>query len=337
MSAPATPAVPAASPAPAAPASRGLHGLPWAVLRLHRGALLVALAFVAAGTAALVWLHAAGPEAVRSLSCGSPDSGLRPCLESTTTSAAAEYGGSMSTAATLIAWLPFAVAVYAGAVLIGRELEHGTAALAWTQSVTPTRWLAAKLLLPAVLITTGMALLSLLYRWARSSGTEALVDEWYYDDVFRALGLVGIAYTLCGLAIGALAGLLLRRALPAAGLAFLATVSLSVLGDRHREELWPATDRTTTGSASELTNGVWQLENGVLSTSGQRIAETPCWDQYGEALAQCRSQEGITGAYAVFHPSSHFWPLQLVETGVVLALTAVLTAAAFVVLRRRHT
>ncbi|MEU0393296.1 hypothetical protein ABZ208_11045 [Streptomyces sp. NPDC006208] len=48
----------------------------------------------------------------------------------------------MSLASTLIAWLPFAVAVYAGGVLIVRELERGTAALAWTQSVTPARWLA---------------------------------------------------------------------------------------------------------------------------------------------------------------------------------------------------
>ncbi|MFD4142619.1 MULTISPECIES: hypothetical protein [unclassified Streptomyces] len=36
------------------------------------------------------------------------------------------------------------------------------------------------------------------------------------------------------------------------------------------------------------------------------------------------------------HPTSHFWPLQLVETGIVLTLTAALTTAAFVVLRRRH-
>ncbi|MEU9015497.1 hypothetical protein AB0D12_38535 [Streptomyces sp. NPDC048479] len=55
----------------------------------------------------------------------------------------------MSLAATVIAWLPLAVAVYAGGVLTGRELEPGTAALSWTQSVTPVRGLAAKPTLPA--------------------------------------------------------------------------------------------------------------------------------------------------------------------------------------------
>ncbi|WP_445280683.1 hypothetical protein [Streptomyces sp. DSM 118148] len=41
------------------------------------------------------------------------------------------------------------------------------------------------------------------------------------------------------------------------------------------------------------------------------------------------------GDFAVYHPASHFWPLHLVETGVVLALTTLAATAAFRVLRRR--
>jgi hypothetical protein len=37
----------------------------------------------------------------------------------------------------------------------------------------------------------------------------------------------------------------------------------------------------------------------------------------------------------VYHPDSHFWPLHLVETGIVLAVTAAATAAAFRLLHRR--
>ncbi|MCZ7459444.1 hypothetical protein [Streptomyces sp. WMMC940] len=44
---------------------------------------------------------------------------------------------------------------------------------------------------------------------------------------------------------------------------------------------------------------------------------------------------GVTD-FARTHPPSHFWPIQLVETGIVLALAAVATYAAFRVLRRRH-
>ncbi|POX52751.1 hypothetical protein C3489_17425 [Streptomyces sp. Ru71] len=41
------------------------------------------------------------------------------------------------------------------------------------------------------------------------------------------------------------------------------------------------------------------------------------------------------GYYVVFHPESHYWPLQLVECGIVLALAATATATAFTLLRRR--
>ncbi|WP_327324522.1 hypothetical protein OG735_19780 [Streptomyces sp. NBC_01210] len=63
----------------------------------------------------------------------------------------------MSPAATVIAWLPLAVAVHVGGVRTGRELERGTAAPSWTQSVTPSRRPAARPTLPALLITAGFS------------------------------------------------------------------------------------------------------------------------------------------------------------------------------------
>ncbi|MEQ4610956.1 hypothetical protein ABMX48_33425 [Streptomyces cavourensis] len=40
--------------------------------------------------------------------------------------------------------------------------------------------------------------------------------------------------------------------------------------------------------------------------------------------------------YVHYHPASHYWPLQLVETGILLALAALALFAAFRVLRRLH-
>ncbi|MEK8144329.1 hypothetical protein NKH18_28275 [Streptomyces sp. M10(2022)] len=44
----------------------------------------------------------------------------------------------------------------------------------------------------------------------------------------------------------------------------------------------------------------------------------------------------MTGWFYDYHPASHFWPLQLVETGILLVLAALAVALAFRVLRRRH-
>lgn len=49
----------------------------------------------------------------------------------------------------------------------------------------------------------------------------------------------------------------------------------------------------------------------------------------------CLKAHDVTGFYSEYHPASHFWPLQLVETGITLALTALVLAAAFTLLRRR--
>ncbi len=37
-----------------------------------------------------------------------------------------------------------------------------------------------------------------------------------------------------------------------------------------------------------------------------------------------------------YHPESHFWPLQLVESALLLTLAAAAIVAAFALLRRRH-
>ena len=45
----------------------------------------------------------------------------------------------------MLAVVPAVIGVFWGAPLVARELETGTHRLAWNQSVTRTRWLAAKL------------------------------------------------------------------------------------------------------------------------------------------------------------------------------------------------
>ncbi|WP_308216378.1 hypothetical protein [Streptomyces ortus] len=100
--------------------------------------------------------------------------------------------------------LPAAVA---GGALVGRELENGTAELAWTQSVSPARWPAAKLAVPALLLTAGGTVFVLVFRWAWAADRDLMGDDWTFHDVFAARGPALVAYALCGLGVGALAGL----------------------------------------------------------------------------------------------------------------------------------
>jgi hypothetical protein len=274
------------------------RGLASAVLRLHRVPLWAWAVMVIAGAVGLN----AGPDELRS--------------------------------AQLLAWLPCGIAACVGAVLIGRELEHGTATLAWTQSVSPARWLAAKLAVTAAALFGGTAVLTLVFRWVWVSGPDGGVNRWN-SEYFHAAGTVGPAYVLLGLALGALAALLTRRTLPAMGLA-VAGIGLAYhLGDRVRSSLWPASEVRGPWSSS-LNSPADQLEFGMIMESGERVSGLDCSGQAVPGdLSTCLSDHGAVDFYAKLHPTSHYWPIQLVETGIVLALAAATVATAFWALRRR--
>ncbi|MFD5075407.1 hypothetical protein [Streptomyces sp. NPDC058371] len=310
-----------------------VRGLTWTVLRVHRPALRFWLALVVVASAAMLWAYGPGFDIANSrtycpVSTDNCDTVSGPWQD--------QYGSVVALSTLVVAHLPFLVAVWAGATLTGRELESGTAALSWTQSVSPARWLTAKLAVPALLVTAGTAVLVPLHRLMWQGGQDLVWAPWYDADVYHADGPVTVAYALCGLAFGALAGLLLRRSLPALGAAFAALLVVYVLGNEYRPSLWPAV--TVTGArALNPPEDALTLQHGVITTDGIRIGNnTACVERADAAeIKRCMTDGHISDFWADYHPRSHFWPLQLVESGVVLALAVSAALAAYAVLRRR--
>lgn len=312
-------------------------GLTWTVLRLHRTALLVWAAALLAIVATLIWMYAIGDDARASRGpCGSPGSGLPDCLRMTELTADDTYREFLGTAGTALEYLMFPVAAWAGGALTGRELENGTAQLAWTQSVTPARWLTAKLGLPALLLASGTTVAVLLNVWARQDDDANLTGDWYDPVVFITTGPLAVAHVLAGLALGALAGLLTRRALAGAGVGLASTLALSVPLEIYREDLWPA--QLVTGRAALIRpHGVMPVDSGAITAGGDHVSGAlSCVDADSLSdLQRCKAESGVTEFWATQHPRSHYWPLQLVETGIVLAVAALAVLAAFLLLRRR--
>ncbi|MGW3120583.1 hypothetical protein ACWDBW_26120 [Streptomyces sp. NPDC001107] len=304
-------------------------GLPRTVLRLHRPALIVWGAFVAALIGWLVWLNTVTSRA------GERERAYCDHHETCNILDQLNYGQRTVWVATLVCYSSLAVAAWAGASLIGRELESGTAQLAWTQGVSPARWLAAKLAVPALLLTLGTTALVLAYRRAWSAHPGLRDGDWFSVVTFVARGPATVAYALCALAVGTLTALLLRRTLPALGVSLAATWVLHFVLERFREHLWPAVNRVT--ATEELwPRHAWVLESGAIR-HGHRVAYTgssPCEGNPAQ-VKQCAADLHITGYYQVFHPQAHYWPLHLVETGIVLAVAALATVLAFRLLPRR--
>ncbi|MFE7778924.1 ABC transporter permease [Streptomyces sp. NPDC057445] len=230
---------------------------------------------------------------------------------------------------TVIMLLPLLIAAVAAGPLTARELESGTYKPAWTQSVSPARWLASKLVPAAVALTMGTLLLNAAWRWGWKSVHSSMVMQLWDNQVYAAVGITSFANGLLGLAIGVLSGLLVRRTLVAMAVsAALAGGVLAALA-ALRPYLWPWV--SITGDDHANGPGDWWFRSGMLDASGRRLFWEDCTPGNGDTC-----MAGAKTFFADVHPPSDFWPIQLVETGIGLALAALATFTAFRVLRRLH-
>ncbi|MEU6466879.1 ABC transporter permease [Streptomyces sp. NPDC046976] len=228
--------------------------------------------------------------------------------------------------------LPFVLAAWAGAALTGRELESGTARLAWTQATSPARWLAVRLAVPALGVTVCTGLLAWLHHraWTASQGRIETAKEWYDRFTFHAGGPTLAAMALAGLAAGALAGLLLRRTLPALAVGLVAVGVVRWLTELAMPHLWPAVTRLSTVDQGFLGKGM-VVDQGMVTASGAHVPPPTC-----DSVTSCATAfDRFTGRYNTYQPQSHLWGLQLTTTALTLAVAALLVTCCFLVLRRQ--
>lgn len=240
------------------------------VLRLHRTALIVWTVFVLGCVAYLVWLTEVDADSAYATLDACPRG------EACGLGAAYTYSTAMGWISTVMFYSYWAVAAWAGGALIGRELESGTARLAWTQGVTPRLWLTTKLALPAAALVVGGAVFVPVYRWAWSAHRDLMGDNLAFNDVFADHGPLVVAYGLCALAIGALTGLLLARPLPALALSVALTTVLNRTLEHHR----PTPLSPTTFWPAHLTETILVLTTAALATAAtywqlRRITAAP--------------------------------------------------------------
>ncbi|MFI9275817.1 ABC transporter permease [Kitasatospora sp. NPDC052896] len=325
------------APAPARPTGRGPHGLAWLMWRQHRAVLwcwlvLLLLAAVAAPvlraqmTSYIADHHIAGcAEISTNASCQDPGQ------QNAVMVFRDHYGLLLKAVGALLLLLPAGLGAILGAPLLAQELERGTWKLVLTQSVGRDRWVMAKLLSAALIGAIGSGLLALLYRWLwQPSANDVSGIAWYSTVFFSSGGPVLVASVLLALSAGALTGALLRRVLPAmaasVGVVGLLQYGLATL----RPHLWGW--HTELIACSELPNDVWGFAQGFLTPDGHRLPYDIC----ATALLNCPAEAPGTREFTDVHLAADYWPLQLVESGICLALAAALTVATIAVVRRRR-
>ena len=122
------------------------------------------------------------------------------------------YGGLRNALDLLVLFVPALLGIFWGAPMVAHEFEAGTFRLAWTQSVTRTRWLAIKLGVTLVLTMLVAGALSLMVTWWAHPFDRVREDAFTY---FEQRDIAPIGYAAFGFVLGVTAGVLIRRTLPA--------------------------------------------------------------------------------------------------------------------------
>jgi ABC-type transport system involved in multi-copper enzyme maturation permease subunit len=157
---------------------------------------------------------------------------------------------------TLVTVVPALLGAFWGAPLIAREIESRTFPLVWTQSVTRTRWLVVKLVVVGLSSMLVAGLLSLIVTWWARPLDQAAASAYV---TFDSRDLVPIGYAAFAFALGVMAGMLIRRTVPAMAVTlfvFLVVRVTTTFAIRPRiitpTHLVQALDPASTGFGSEI-------------------------------------------------------------------------------------
>jgi hypothetical protein len=252
---------------------------------------------------------------------------------------------------------PALIGAFVGPLVLAREFETGTFRYAWTQGFGRWRWAVAKL------VALGVAVAAL-------AGAFSVLLSWYYQPYVAAqnapigagasplsAGLFDLrpvafaAWTLAAFAIGVLAGMLIRRIVPAivATLAAYAALALLTANVLRQHYLTPLVAKDSNLSGAAWITSEWWTKGGkvvfgarpplsllpqlcpssfVASGKGGVIDSGPL------SPTQCLLQHGYT-EWTDYQPISHFWPFQWIEGGWLLALSVLLMAVTIWLVRRR--
>jgi hypothetical protein len=253
--------------------------------------------------------------------------------------------------------VPVLIGAFAGAPILARELETGTFRYAWTQGFGRWRWTLAKLVPLAVVLAIAAGVFSLLVNWyyqpylvAENQNLSLTVLTPFAPGLFDLRGIGFAAWTLAAFAIGALAGMLIRRVVPAiaATLAVYAWLAFATGGWLRHSYLTPAVTSNPNVPGSAWIISQWWTKGGRFAFAGSPpesllmrfcptgppVAVGPGAKPKMAGLAECLTSNGYT-QWTSYQPASRFWSFQWIEGGWLLALSALLIAATVWLVRRR--
>ncbi len=248
-------------------------------------------------------------------------------------------------------WLAgFAVGLVLGVPLVAREVEHGTAQLAWTVGRSRVSWLIGRVLFAALvaLVLTGLLAVT------TEVLTTAMLPDITTSESFEHYGNRGpliMGRAMLGLGAGVLVGALVGRQLPALLLGVLLVGGLYAAS-------WAGLPLWYHGEAEVRRVGEWLgsplwIESGIELASGERVTlgEIYGGESAGQWLESFMAEDGTYYAsaadaeaerdplgrdYILIIPEERYNEIVARETAVFTGAGLLLIGGAAAVTRRRR-
>lgn len=320
----------------------------WIVWRQQRPVFItLAVGLIVSVGAILLWrMGMVADLSARNL-LGCVDEGLDACRGRAANEFQSAWYDKMHAAQALVIAAPALMGVFVGAPLFAREFEQGTHALAFTQSVSRTRWMATKFVIAAVPALLAVVVFQLVvHSWLDAAGgLGPLATGPFYFTTFEAQGVSPIAYTLFAYTLGMFTGALFKRTLVAMTLTLGVFVVVRVVLGGLRELLITPTRLLSADPTRpmELGNGPLVVKSGYLDASGAVVADPAplmnCASRGDEPvvtdLPACYRKNGLAQAYADVIPANQATTLHLLEASIFAGLAVLFVLGSVWAVRRQ--
>lgn len=261
--------------------------------------------------------------------------------------------------------LPGVLGVFLAVPVVTREVEAGTHSLVWNQTITRRQWLANKfgVGLPVAVVAAGALGLAVTW-WAwpideMIGSTADMVPPRVTPGVFLARGIVPIGYAAFAFALGIAVALVLRHTVAAMAVTLVLFVGVQLavpflvrpyvlapvvetvaITEQNVTEINGTPDGLESVNVIEP-DGAWVLANETVDGDGDLagplrtiLGDCPPAAQRPpshEVLMSCLASLNDLGYQQrlTYQPEERFWPLQWIETGIFLALAALLAWFSF--------
>lgn len=239
---------------------------------------------------------------------------------------------------------PVLVTVFLGVPALTQEYESGAYRLAWTQDVSPRKWLLARVVILGGIVSVlslamGLAAMPLTHTALRLRNNGS-IDQPFAWIPFESGTPLLVLYSLFALVIGLAAAAVIRTTMVAIACSVVAGAAIrAVIALAARLHYLPVQERTVAlASTWSPPDGSWVFKQAALVDAAGNTLEYPaaCPDVPGRSVAHCLSRAGATGKFWSYQPAGRLGIFQGIEAGIFLGLSALFLVVVFMTFSRQQ-